>query len=99
MPDSEVLRHIVHNCQLMTSASTKGTTLHPTERVFTLSDLERWSDNPNGLGPVGTALRERILAVQEGREKYKGRGSCASDARTLDGAMAMVMTLDESLND
>ncbi|KAF8139664.1 aminotransferase [Boletus edulis] len=91
--------------------SIKGTTLYPVERVFTLSDLERWStsgdlveflcvgtaavvaavhdigfdgrvvvrvptypDDPNGLGPVGRALREQILAVQEGRKEYKGWG-------------------------
>ncbi|KAG8220686.1 aminotransferase [Butyriboletus roseoflavus] len=32
------------------------------------------SEDPNGLGPVGRALRGRILAVQEGRETYKGWG-------------------------
>ena len=93
------------------SSTPTGTTLHPAERTFSLSDLERWSasgtlleilcvgtaaivaaahqigfdgrvvvrvptypPDPNGLGPVGRALREKILAVQEGREEYEGWG-------------------------
>ncbi|KAF8549336.1 branched-chain amino acid aminotransferase II [Imleria badia] len=94
-----------------TSTDATGPTLHPTERTFTLSDLERWfaegtlleiflvgtaaivaathqigfdgrvvvrvpthTEDPHGLGPVGSALREKILAVQEGREEYEGWG-------------------------
>ena len=33
-----------------------------------------YPDDPNGLGPVGRALRAKILAVQEGREEYEGWG-------------------------
>lgn len=93
------------------STGTTGPTLHPAERTFTLSDLERWfaegtlleiflvgtaaivvaahqigfegrvavrvptyASDPHGLGPVGSTLREKILAVQEGREEYEGWG-------------------------
>lgn len=95
------------------STGVSGTTLHPAERRFTLSDLAHWSstgalleilcvgtaaivaaaheigfegrvvarcpaypDDPDGLGlgPVGRALRARILGVQEGREEYQGWG-------------------------
>ena len=33
----------------------------------------------NGLGPVGRALRAKILAVQEGREAYEGWGVVVSE--------------------
>ncbi|KAI9572505.1 aminotransferase [Boletus coccyginus] len=93
------------------TTTTGATTIQPSERTFTLPDLERWSaagvlseifcvgtaaivvalhqigfdgrvvvkaptypDDTNGLGPVGRALRARILAVQEGREEYEGWG-------------------------
>lgn len=32
------------------------------------------SIDKNGLGPVGSALKAKILAVQEGREEYEGWG-------------------------
>ncbi|KAG9310405.1 aminotransferase [Chiua virens] len=33
-----------------------------------------YPDDTNGLGPVGRGLREKILAVQEGRDQYEGWG-------------------------
>jgi branched-chain amino acid aminotransferase len=33
-----------------------------------------YPSDKNGLGPVGRALRAKILAVQEGREEYEGWG-------------------------
>ena len=35
-------------------------------------DLPKYPSDENGLGPVGRALRPKILAVQEGREEYQG---------------------------
>jgi len=29
-------------------------------------------EHGSGLGPVGVALREKILAIQEGRDEYQG---------------------------
>jgi branched-chain amino acid aminotransferase len=77
--------------------------LHPQEKVYTMSDLVRWSSEGRllealtigtaviigpcnrigyegkdivlpeaGLGPVGTALRKKILDIQEGRAEWQG---------------------------
>ncbi|KAJ8594395.1 branched-chain amino acid aminotransferase II [Rhizopogon salebrosus TDB-379] len=79
--------------------------LHPQERVYTMSDLAKWSSEGKllealaigtavvvgpcnrigyegtdiiipepGLGPVGTALRKKILDIQEGRTEWRGWG-------------------------
>ena len=34
--------------------------------------LPKYPSDENGLGPVGRALRAKILAVQAGREEYEG---------------------------
>ena len=79
--------------------------LHPQERVYTMSDLAKWSSEGRllealaigtaviigpcsrigyedkdivlpqaSLGPVGTALRKKILDIQEGRTEWRGWG-------------------------
>lgn len=79
--------------------------LHSQERVYTMSDLAKWSSEGKllealaigtavvvgpcnrigyegtdiiipepGLGPVGTALRKKILDIQEGRAEWRGWG-------------------------